>query len=99
MHFLKSTIVFALAFATFAVAAPGGTALEVRGGGGECKALLESCSTNSECCSDLCLIGVRIPFIAPNSMLIIFCDVKVVRLRRCRSLPPSQTSKRIILVR
>jgi hypothetical protein len=65
MHFFKSTIVFALAFVTFAVAAPGGTTLEVRGGGGdggggECKALLESCSENSECCSDLCVVGVSI---------------------------------------
>jgi hypothetical protein len=67
MQFFKSTVIFALAFVTFAVAAPGGTTLEARGGGGgggggkgECKSLAESCSENSECCSDLCLLGVRV---------------------------------------
>jgi hypothetical protein len=67
MHFFKSTIVFALAFVTFAVAAPGGTTLEVRGGGGDdggdgddCKPLLQSCSVNSECCADLCVAGVSV---------------------------------------
>jgi len=62
MHFFKSTIVFALAFVTFAVAAPGGTTLELRGDGGDgdCKPLLQSCSTNSECCADLCVAGVSV---------------------------------------
>ncbi|KAJ7798573.1 hypothetical protein B0H14DRAFT_2906362, partial [Mycena olivaceomarginata] len=29
---------------------------------GECKPLLQSCSVNSECCGDVCLLGVSIPF-------------------------------------
>ncbi|KZP29782.1 hypothetical protein FIBSPDRAFT_946656 [Athelia psychrophila] len=30
-------------------------------GSGECKPLLQSCSINSECCADVCLLGVRPP--------------------------------------
>ncbi|KIM90360.1 hypothetical protein PILCRDRAFT_1675 [Piloderma croceum F 1598] len=67
MHFFKSTIVIALAFVTFAAAAPGGSTLELRGDGGdggdggggdECKPILQSCSTDSECCADLCVAGL-----------------------------------------
>ncbi|KIM85986.1 hypothetical protein PILCRDRAFT_330286 [Piloderma croceum F 1598] len=58
MQFFKSTILFALAFATFAVAAPAdeGT-LQARK---ECKPLLQSCGVDSECCGDLCVAGVTL---------------------------------------
>lgn len=54
MQFFKSAVLFVVAFATVALAAPGG------GGEGPppCKPLLQSCSVNSECCGDLCLAGV-----------------------------------------
>jgi hypothetical protein len=69
MQFFKSTILLAVAFVTFAAAAPGGETLEARGGGGgggggggpECKPLLQSCDVDSKCCSDLCVAGVSIP--------------------------------------
>lgn len=57
MQFFKSTIILALAFVTFAAAAPGPTTLEERH---QCKPLLQSCDVNSECCADLCIAGVSI---------------------------------------
>jgi hypothetical protein len=57
MQFFKSTILLAVAFVTFAAAAPSGETLEAR----ECKPLLESCGVDSECCGDLCVLGVSIP--------------------------------------
>ncbi|KZP29475.1 hypothetical protein FIBSPDRAFT_851477 [Athelia psychrophila] len=50
MQFFKSTVFAALAFVAFAAAAPS----EAR----ECKPLLQSCSVDSECCSDGCLLGL-----------------------------------------
>jgi hypothetical protein len=58
MQFFKSTIVLAFAFVTFAAAAPGATTLEQRDD--ECKPMLQSCAADSDCCGDLCLLGVRI---------------------------------------
>jgi hypothetical protein len=56
MQFFKSTILLALAFATFAVAAP---AEDTKPWGKpECKPLLQSCAVDSECCGDLCVAGV-----------------------------------------
>lgn len=40
-------------------------------GGSECKALLQSCSVNSDCCGDLCVAGVRSSF----QTLLIFKDL------------------------
>ncbi|KZP19104.1 hypothetical protein FIBSPDRAFT_569623 [Athelia psychrophila] len=51
MQFFKSTIVAVMAFAAVAVATPWGAP--------ECKPLLQSCAVNSECCGDLCALGVR----------------------------------------
>ena len=59
MQFFKSTILFALAFATFAAAAP--TEESVEGHPPHCGTLLASCDVNSKCCSDLCLLGVSAP--------------------------------------
>jgi hypothetical protein len=59
MQFFKSTILLAVAFVTFAAAAPSSETLEARGKK-ECKPLLESCAVDSECCGDLCLAGVSI---------------------------------------
>jgi hypothetical protein len=28
---------------------------------GQCKPALQSCSANSECCADVCLLGVSVP--------------------------------------
>jgi len=58
MQFFKSTVLFALAFAAFAVAAPANDAtLEARGK--PCRLpLIKICSKDSECCGDLCLAGV-----------------------------------------
>jgi hypothetical protein len=64
MQFLKSTVVFVLAFATFAAAAPSEAAgLEENWGKPkpECKPLLQSCKVDSECCGDLCVAGVGYP--------------------------------------
>ena len=60
MQFFKSTVLLAVAFVTFAAAAPGGETLEARGGKKPCKPLLQSCAVNSECCGDLCVAGVSI---------------------------------------
>ena len=76
MQFFKSTILLAVAFVTFAAAAPNGETLEARGSGkpkAECKPLLESCDVDSECCGDLCVLGVSIPTCcAQLDILIIF---------------------------
>ncbi|KIM90415.1 hypothetical protein PILCRDRAFT_812155 [Piloderma croceum F 1598] len=60
MQFFKSTILLAVAFVTFAAAAPNGQTLEARGKKAECKPLLESCDVDSECCGDLCVLGLCI---------------------------------------
>ncbi|KZP19093.1 hypothetical protein FIBSPDRAFT_955637 [Athelia psychrophila] len=52
MQFFKSTIVAIVAFAAVAVAAPGGDWAH------PCKPLLQSCAVNSECCGDLCVLGL-----------------------------------------
>jgi len=57
MQFFKSTILLAVAFVTFAAAAPSGETLGKR----ECKPPLQSCAINAECCGDLCVVGVSIP--------------------------------------
>ncbi|KIM84427.1 hypothetical protein PILCRDRAFT_817987 [Piloderma croceum F 1598] len=57
MQSFKSTILFALAFATFAAAAPTEDSVEAQSP--KCKPLLQSCTVNSECCADLCVAGVR----------------------------------------
>ncbi|KZP07762.1 hypothetical protein FIBSPDRAFT_965339 [Athelia psychrophila] len=49
MQFFKSAVVAVVAFAAVAVAAPWET---------ECKPLAQSCSVNSECCNDLCVLGL-----------------------------------------
>lgn len=49
MQFIKSVTIAVVAFVAVAAAwspAP------------ECKPLLQSCSVNSECCGDLCALGV-----------------------------------------
>jgi hypothetical protein len=64
MQFFKSTILFALAFATFAAAAPANDATVEAWPKPKpkvCKPLLQSCNVNSECCGDLCLVGVSLP--------------------------------------
>ena len=59
MQLFKSTVLFALAFVTFVTAAPTNEdSVEARG---QCKPPLESCAVNSECCGDLCLLGVSAP--------------------------------------
>ncbi|KIM85980.1 hypothetical protein PILCRDRAFT_816526 [Piloderma croceum F 1598] len=60
MQFFKSTILFALAFATFAVAAPADDTTIQGWKKPECKPLLESCGVDSECCGDLCVAGLCI---------------------------------------
>ena len=62
MQFFKSTILLAVAFVTFAVAAPAdeSSAWNKPKPKAECKPILESCSVNSECCADLCVAGVSI---------------------------------------
>lgn len=57
MQFFKSTLFAAMAFVVFAAAAP--RIIETREVARECKPLLQSCSVDSECCSDGCLLGVR----------------------------------------
>lgn len=58
MQFFKSTVVAVLACVAVASAAatPDMESLEAR----ECKPLLQSCQTNSPCCSKLCVLGVRL---------------------------------------
>ena len=51
MQFLKSAVLFVVAFATVALATPKPQ---------ECKPLLQSCSDDWECCSDLCVLGVSL---------------------------------------
>jgi hypothetical protein len=62
MQFFKSTILLAVAFVTFAAAAPGGETEDWNKPKPkpepECKPLLQSCGVNSECCGDLCVAGV-----------------------------------------
>lgn len=59
MQFFKSTVLFALTFVTFVAAAPTNEdSVEPRG---RCVPLLNFCSVNSECCGDLCLLGVSAP--------------------------------------
>jgi hypothetical protein len=58
MQFFKSTILLALAFATFAVAAPAEDTEAGYTPHKPCKPLLQSCAVNSECCGDLCVAGV-----------------------------------------
>ncbi|KZP07763.1 hypothetical protein FIBSPDRAFT_965340 [Athelia psychrophila] len=50
MQFFKSAVVAIMAFAAVAVATPWGAP--------ECKPLLQSCAVNSECCGDLCALGL-----------------------------------------
>ncbi|KZP27691.1 hypothetical protein FIBSPDRAFT_948280 [Athelia psychrophila] len=56
MQFFKSPLFAALAFVAFVAAAP--STLETRDSNTECKALLQSCSVNSACCNDLCVLGL-----------------------------------------
>ncbi|KIM90362.1 hypothetical protein PILCRDRAFT_812098 [Piloderma croceum F 1598] len=62
MQFSKSTILLAVAFVTFTAAAPGGEPHKGDHGGHDdqppCKPLFQSCQLNSECCGDLCLLGL-----------------------------------------
>jgi len=60
MQFFKSTILLVVAFVTFAAAAPSGETREAHWIPGQCKPLLQSCNVNSECCGDLCVLGVII---------------------------------------
>ena len=53
----KSTIAALVTFTIVVLAAPRGG-----NGGGECKPVAQSCAVNSECCSDLCVVGVSNPF-------------------------------------
>lgn len=58
MQFFKSAVFFVVAFAAAALAAP-----QVEGSpnpGPNCKPLLQSCAVNSECCGDLCVLGVSV---------------------------------------
>ena len=50
MQFLKSTLVLVATFVAVAFAVPSKEP--------PCKPILQSCSANSECCSDLCSAGV-----------------------------------------
>ncbi|KZP07770.1 hypothetical protein FIBSPDRAFT_875116 [Athelia psychrophila] len=54
MQFIKSAVVSVVAFAAVAVAAPGGDWAPSP----PCKPLLQSCAVNSECCGDLCVLGL-----------------------------------------
>ncbi|KZP19103.1 hypothetical protein FIBSPDRAFT_863015 [Athelia psychrophila] len=50
MQFFKSAVVAVVAFAAAAVATPWGAP--------ECKPLAQTCAVNSECCADLCVLGL-----------------------------------------
>ncbi|KAF8164120.1 hypothetical protein K438DRAFT_1858152 [Mycena galopus ATCC 62051] len=41
---------------------------------GECKPALESCSVNSECCADLCLLGVSVPLSEFMNVSVLRCS-------------------------
>ena len=63
MQFFKSTVIFVFAFAALAAAAPGAPTVDAHHHTSkkECKPLLQSCKTWTECCADLCVLGVSNP--------------------------------------
>jgi hypothetical protein len=124
MQFFKSTILLAVAFVTFTTAAPGGEPHKgdngdngSHGGHGghgnqpQCKSLLQSCRLNSECCGELCLLGVSVPIYCGYSSTDGFYDIAVVRLRRilrraaisdikayCSCVRPSSSVRLVLLM-
>lgn len=58
MHFFKSAVIAVLAFVVAAAAIPTPESEGWAPPPPECKPLLESCSKDSDCCSDGCLLGV-----------------------------------------
>lgn len=59
MQFSMFSVVAFFALATTVIAGGGGDCCKCSGPGGvECKPLLQSCAVNSECCGDLCVLGV-----------------------------------------
>ncbi|KZP07761.1 hypothetical protein FIBSPDRAFT_875100 [Athelia psychrophila] len=55
MQFFKSAVFAVMAFAAVAVAVPAPVGESLKR---ECKPLLQSCAVNSECCNDLCVLGL-----------------------------------------
>jgi hypothetical protein len=88
MQFFKSTgILFGLAFATFAAAAPTNEdSVDARW---QCKPVLASCAVNSVCCGDLCVAGVSaLNFIVPVPVSSYWSyHITVVHLTWCGTLP------------
>jgi len=89
MQFFKSALIFAFAFAALVAAAPGAPVVEACGHapGGKgppkehCKPLLQSCSMNSECCADICVVGVSyLTYLIKLYAHLTFGDIAVVRL-------------------
>lgn len=56
MQFFKSAVVAIITFAAVAIAAPASS--DKLASPGECKPLLGSCDVDSDCCDDLCVLGV-----------------------------------------